>query len=891
MDVRTSVGDLRPRAAELRLAGPVLLAWVEAVLLVGVPSAAWWCAASTGAVGLVVVLVLVVLTRSGRQGGSGIDDEGAVVPDPSTDHHRAVARGVLGVVLVTAGCCALVAVAVAAGAPERSPEALVDRTDRTVSVEVVLTRDLADADRSTTGTVRALDAVGGLDVPVRVVPGERLRAAAGSTLRARGTVQLDDDGSPTAAVVFLRGHPSVVPPTGPLAATDRVRQAFVAVTDGLPEPGGALLRGLAIGDRSGLDPATEAAMETTALTHLTAVSGSNCAVVVALVVAGCRAIGLPRVVRVVVAVGFLAAFVVLVRPDPSIVRAAVMAVVVLAVRLSGRPLRGVPLLALTVLGMLVVDPWYARAPAFALSVLATGGIIVLAPPLTALLAERWGRAVAAAVAIPVAAQLACWPVTVVLAPSLPTYAVPANLVTEPLAPVVTVTGLLACLLAPVWPWGAGVVAHVAWAPAAAIGTIAHGAAALPAATLDWPAGPLGVATAGTASTAVAAAVLADRRRRTSALVAAGAVVAIGLGVVAVPRLVVRSTVPGDWSVAACDVGQGDAVLVRDGAGPVALVDTGDDEGLLLRCLELLGVDRIDLLVLTHFDRDHVGAVGAVTDRVARALVGPVGRPEDDRVVEELDRAGVEVRTADDGTSGTLGALDWRLVWPPAGSPDSGNDASLVLETMRGAACTACVTGVFLGDLGAHAQRRLRPIVESHPDVVKVAHHGSADQDPALYRQLAAPVGLIGVGADNTYGHPTAAALDALRAAGTTAFRTDEQGTVVVSRSADGALQVWTERTAPRPSVAALIGTVPARSAAAAAAVRPVAAPSAAARRIGPGPDQLVPEPTEGTHARQEALARRRRDRPGAVVRRPTGPRRSRHRARAVPGRAREQRPP
>ncbi|WP_082688489.1 ComEC/Rec2 family competence protein, partial [Curtobacterium oceanosedimentum] len=823
---------------------------------------------------LVVVLVLVVLARS----GPGTDDLDAGLVDPSSDDRGAVVRGVLGVVLVAAGCCALVAVAVAVGAPERSPGALVDRTGRTVSVEVVLTRDLADTDRSTTGTLRALDAVGELGVPVRVVPGERLRAAAGSTLRARGTVQLDDDGAPTAAVVFLRGHPSVVPPTGLLALTDRVRQAFVTVTDGLPEPGGALLRGLAIGDRSGLDPATEAAMETTALTHLTAVSGSNCAVVVALVVAGCRAIGLPRVVRVVVAVVFLVAFVVLVRPDPSIVRAAVMAVVVLAVRLAGRPLRGVPLLALTVLGMLVVDPWYARAPAFALSVLATGGIIVLAPPLAVLLAERWGRAVAAAVAIPVAAQLACWPVTVLLAPSLPTYAVPANLLTEPLAPVVTVTGLLACLLAPVWPWGAGVVAHVAWAPAAAIGAIARGAAALPAATLDWPAGPLGAAAAGTATTAVAAAVVAERRRRTSALVAAGAVVAIGLGVVAVPRLVVRATVPGDWSVVACDVGQGDAVLVRDGAGPVALVDTGDDEDELLRCLDLLGVDHIDLLVLTHFDRDHVGAVGAVADRVARALVGPAGRPEDDRVVEELDRAGVEVHTADDGTSGTLGALQWRLVWPPAGSPDSGNDASLVLETVRDATCAACVTGVFLGDLGEHAQRRLRPIVESHPDVVKVAHHGSADQDPALYRQLAAPIGLIGVGADNTYGHPTASALDALRAAGTTAFRTDEQGTIVVSRSADGALQVWTERE-------------PSSSGSASVAARTVAAASAAARRIGPGPDQLAPEPTEGTHARQEAHARRRQDRPGAVVRRPTGTRRARHRARAVPGRAREQRPP
>lgn len=843
--------ELQPSVADLRLAGPVVVAWVEAALLVGGPGAAWWCAASAVSIGTVVVLVLVV------RGGRARAEVSAV--------RGAVPRVVLGSVLLAAACCSLVAVAVAVGAPERSPRALTERAGRTTTVAVVLTRDLADSDRSTTGTLREIDGVAGLGVPVRVVPAERLRAPAGAVLRARATVQADGGGAPTAAVVFLRGRTAVAPPTGLLAATEHVRQAFTAVTDDLPGPGGALLRGLAIGDRSGLDPSTESAMETTALTHLTAVSGSNCAVVVAIVVTGCRALGFPRTLRAVVAVGFLVAFVVLVRPDPSIVRAAVMAVVVLVVRLSGRPLRGVPLLALTVLGMLVADPWYARAPAFALSALATGGIIALAPRLTALLARRWWQPVAAAVAIPVAAQVACWPVTVVLSPTLPTYAVPANLLTEPLAPVVTVTGLAACLLAPVWPWGAGVVAHVAWVPAALIGAVARGAAALPAATLDWPAGPPGAATAAAASVATAGAVLAGRQRRTWALVAAGTVVAIGLGAVAVPRFVVRSTVPGDWSVAACDVGQGDAVLVRDGAGPVALVDTGDDEELLLRCLDLLGVDRIDLLVLTHFDRDHVGAVGVVADRVVRALVGPVGRPEDDRVIGTLDRAGVEVRTADDGTSGTLGALRWRVVWPRAGAPGSGNDASVVLETAPDRSCTTCVSGVFLGDLGEQAQRRLRPLVEAHPDVVKVAHHGSADQDPALYRQLAAPIGLIGVGADNSYGHPTASALDVLRAAGTTAFRTDEQGTIVVSRAADGSLHVWTER--------------------------PASAPSAAARRIGAGPDQLAPEPTEGTHARQEAHARRRQDRAGPVVRRPTGTRGARHRSGAVPGGAGEQRPP
>ena len=882
--------DRHPGADDLRLAVPVAVGWVVAAVLVGAPRAAWWCVGAAAVVGAVVVLLLVVGVR----------------PAPG------VSTG-LGFLAVAAACCALVGVAVGVGAPVRAPSVLVERSGRTVTVVVSLSRDLGDGDRSTTGTLRRVDGHDRLRVPVRVVPAAGLRAAAGSVLTGRATVEPDADGSPTAAVVFLRGTPTTAPPRGPLAATDGVRRAFVAVTADLPEPGGALLRGLAIGDRSGLDPATETAMETTALTHLTAVSGSNCAIVVALVVAVGRGIGLPRLPRAVAAVGFVVAFVVLVRPDPSIVRAAVMAVVVLVVRSSGRPLRGVPLLALTVLGMLVVDPWYARAPAFALSVLATSGILVLAPPLTEVLGRRLWRPVAVAVAVPVAAQLACWPVTVLLAPTLPTYAVPANLLAEPLAPAVTVVGLAACVLAPVWPWGAALVAHVAWAPAAVIGAVAHGAAALPAATLDWPAGGSGATAAAVVSAAVATAVLAPGPARARLLVVSGAVLVLGLGTVAVPRLVVRSSVPADWSVAACDVGQGDAVLVRDGSGPVALVDTGDDEELLARCLELLGVEHIDLLVLTHFDRDHVGAVASIVDRTAQALVGPVGRPEDERVVQSLDRAGVTVRTADDGTAGTLGAMRWRVAWPIAGASGSGNDASVVLETAPGPSCTTCVSGVFLGDLGEGAQRRLRPRLVGHPDVVKVAHHGSADQDPELYRQLAAPIGLIGVGADNTYGHPTRSALEMLRAAGTAAFRTDRQGTIAVSRADGGALRVWTERTdravspsdellTDEPAAAGAAAPAPAaacsaaRPAAARSSAGPASAWSGAARRIVAGPDPHDPyphdpAPTEGTHARQEAHARRREDRAGSVVRRPSRASRARHRSRTVPGRTREQRPP
>lgn len=766
--------DLAPSVRDLRVAGPATAAWVCAAVLIGVPGSAGWAVLSGGAVTCAGIVLLAV----GR-------------PRP--------ALGIAGFVVASGAFCTVVAIAVVVGDTRRSPAVL--EGIGTATVEVVLDRDLAPGDRSVVGTLeRAADA-GGLRVPVRVVPGADAHAplAAGSRVVGVATLEADVPGSATSFVAFVRGAVRTEPPTGLLAATDRARQAFVSASEPLAEPGASLLRGLAIGDRSGIDPTTEAAMETSALTHLTAVSGANCAVIVGLVVVLGRVVGLPRAGRAVVAIALLLAFVVLVRPDPSIVRATVMAVVVLVVHLAGRPVRGVPLIALAVVGMLVVDPWYARSFAFALSVFATSGIVVLGPPLTALFARRLWTPVAAALAVPVAAQLACWPVTIPLSATFPTYAVPANLLTEPLAPIVTVVGLAACLTAPVWPWGGSVLAAVAWAPATVIGGIAHGTAALPYASVPWPVGVVGVVAAAVVSGCVAVAVFTPRAVRSRLLLAACTVTAIGIVCVAVPRLVVRAGLPGDWAVAACDVGQGDAVVLRGGDG-VALVDVGDDPERLSACLDLLGIGRVDLLVLTHFDRDHVGAVEQVADRVTTALVGPTGRLEDERVLGELVDTGIDVRTADDTTSGTLGPLRWQVLWPRAGARDAGNDASLVLRTQPGPGCTSCVAGLFLGDLGEAAQRRLRGTLAGSEastgvEVVKVAHHGSADQDPVLYRETAAAVGLIGVGADNTYGHPTRSALDLLEAAGTRAYRTDRQGTVVVGRDGPDALRVWTERSA------------------------------------------------------------------------------------------------
>ncbi|WP_181439651.1 ComEC/Rec2 family competence protein [Curtobacterium sp. MCBD17_032] len=807
--------------ADLRLAGPAAGTWVVVALVVGVPQAAGWVGVVAAALATAALGTIVLRCRD-EPSALGCPSLGR---QPSTPSTTAAVRAVAALVLTTALLVDLVSVAVAAGQGRREPPAVRDATGQAVHAQVRLDRDLAPADRSVVGTLLAVgertSRHDGLRVPVRIVPAldesRREALAAGSVVQVRGQLEADEPGAPTAFVLFVRGDLGpAAPPHGLLGGTAAARSAFVAVTADLPEPGAALLRGLAIGDRSGLDADTEQAMEASALTHLTAVSGSNCAVVVAVVVVLGRAAGAPRAVRAAAAIVVLLGFMVLVRPDPSITRASVMAIVALVVHVGGRPVRGVPLIALAVVGMLVVDPWVARSPAFALSVLATTGIVVLGPPLTDLLTRRLWPPMAAAVAVPVAAQIACWPVTVTLSPTLPTYAVPANLLAEVLAPVATVGGLVACLLAPVWPSGAHLLATVGWVPAAAIGGIADSAAALPAASVPWPAAPAGSILASLVCAALVVAVLRPGRVRRTACIGAAMTVVLGISTVTVPDVLVRRTVPTGWTTAMCDVGQGDATLLRSD-GQTALVDTGDDPERLRACLTLLGIEHVDLLVLTHFDRDHVGAVDEVADQVDTALVGPVGRPADARVVSALRTAGVDVRNAADGTGGVLGDLRWRVVWPPAGDDRAGNAASIVVrvDPAPGRSCPGCVTAVLLGDLGEDAQRRLLqaapPESLSPVDVVKVAHHGSADQDPELYRVLAARVGLIGVGADNDYGHPTERALEMLAAAGTTAFRTDRSGTIVIrgrepADGGDGAvegdsggtagprpLEVWTER--------------------------------------------------------------------------------------------------
>jgi competence protein ComEC len=317
-------------------------------------------------------------------------------------------------------------------------------------------------------------------------------ARVGERLLVTGRLRPADPGEREAAQLTpIRAPDRIDGPHGPVAAADRLRADLMATTDDLSPQARALVPGVAIGDVSRLDPDLSQAMKTVGLTHVTAVSGGHFAIVVAALTAACSTLRLRRWARLGVLAPTTAAFVLLVRPDPSVVRSAAMCAFALVALALGRPSRALPALAASVVVLLVADPWLARSFGFVLSACATAGIVLGAGPLARRLSAWIPRPLALAVAVPTVAQAACGPVLVLLAPAVSVYAVPANLVAEPALVPATVLGVLATLVAPWWAGGAHVLATVAGWATWWIASTATLFAGLPGARLAWAPGGAG----------------------------------------------------------------------------------------------------------------------------------------------------------------------------------------------------------------------------------------------------------------------------------------------------------------------------------------------------------------------------------------------------------------
>ena len=643
------------------------------------------------------------------------------------------------------------------------------------------------------------------DVLLKAPRGIRFPAEIGAVLEVRGVVvplsrfdRLQRRRGAVAAVEVAVARPTGARRGGLTGALDTVRRrATAALTTGLPDREGALLRGMVLGQDDAIPERVRTRYEDSSLAHLLAVSGTNVMLLAALALGACALLGVGFHARLVVALVLIAAYVPLTGAGASIQRAGVMGAAGLVAVLAGRPSDRWYAIGLAAAVTLALNPYAAADPGWQLSFLAVLGLMLLTPLMrTALVARGLPAVVADVAAMTAAATIATAPLLAAHFGRASLVGLPANLAAAPVVAPLMWLGMAAAAVGQLHPSvalplnvvNAHLVAFVDW--------VAATAAALPYAAVDVPEpGPLALAAAYAAIAAAFAAVGPGRAALTSLvqrvvpapetpgpsllvpslMLAAAAIAAVGL---VTTRGGPPPLVAGETRVAFLDVGQGDATLVRAGTASV-LFDTGPPGGPVVDRVVAEGVRRLDALVITHAQSDHEGAAIEVVRRLRPRLIVDAGAGWPTRVQSELPAAAGAVRAKVwvpwAGRTLRLGPLELRFLWPSRAviaSPPEGDPNGRAL-----------VTHVRAGDfdllLPADAESPVTaPLSLPRAEALKVAHHGSADEGlPDLLRRVAPRIAAIEVGRGNSYGHPAPSTLAALARAVPHVHRTDRDGTV------------------------------------------------------------------------------------------------------------------
>lgn len=567
-----------------------------------------------------------------------------------------------------------------------------------------------------------------------------------------------------------------------------VRDSLVTASAGLPEDAAGLLPGLVVGDDGGLPEDLREDMRLVGMSHLTAVSGANLAIVTGMILLAARALRVRRSAACALAAVGLLGFVVVVGPQPSVLRAAVMGLIALAAIAAGRTGQGFQVLAAAVVILLLLDPGLAISIGFALSVAATGGLLAYAArargrPALKLRSQRARRLMRDALAVTLAAQLATAPLVAGIGGGLPLIGVPANLLAAPAVAPATIVGAAAAVVGLISPAAAQVLAAAAGVPTQWIAGVARAAADVPGGVLPWPSGIAGCALMLVAY-AAAVALIRERRRLASYRPAA---LALATALAALVVFLIKPAPSGQWPppgwhAVICDVGQGDASVFATAPGHAIVIDAGPDPKAADRCLRDLGIETIDLLILTHFHADHVeGIPGLLRGRsIGAVAVSPLSEPlsEYNRVQTWLEPSGVQIEAVRPGEEGGIGPVRYRYLWPQRILRSQGSDPN-----------NASVTALIdIGDLRILMPGDLEPAAQEAmisatgpiaADVVKIPHHGSRNQSPRLIPWSGAGLAIASAGAGNTYGHPSPVTLDAWRAAGAAIGRTDRNSDIAI----------------------------------------------------------------------------------------------------------------
>jgi competence protein ComEC len=598
-------------------------------------------------------------------------------------------------------------------------------------------------------------------------------------VRVDGTLGLPLHKGELIVTLFASGSPALVGrPAWYQRAAGNVRASLRQACVALPDQVRGLLPGLIDGDTTDLDPVLKEHFRLAGLTHLVAVSGTNCSILLGTALLLLRRARARPWLCAAAGLAVLVAFVLIARPSPSVLRAAVMGSVTLLGLATGRPRAALPALAFSVITLLVFDPRLALNAGFAMSVLATAALLLLAPSwANALRRRRVPPGLAEALAVASAAHLVTAPIAAALSGKVSLSAIPANVLVEPLVVPATILGFAAALVAPFWLGGGAALAWLAswscrWLVLVAdhLGTV-HGA------NLPWPGGAAG----GLALAAVSVAVVVLAR---NVAVRTGLVALAVLGLlvqVPIRQIATAWPPPAGWDFVMCDIGQGDGLVLNVGPGSAVVIDTGPDPVAMDRCLTDLGVRAVPLLAITHFHLDHVGGIAGVLRgrTLGRVITGPLQDPASgvDLIREKLPGS-TSVTTPASGSRLTVGRVSLEVLAPLVTLHDTRSDPNNESLMLR-----ATVNGLRIllpGDAEVEEQQTLLDAgVDLQADVLKVPHHGSAYSLPEFLAASHARVALVSCGVNNDYGHPAPQLLSTLARLGIPMRRTDRDGDLAV----------------------------------------------------------------------------------------------------------------
>ena len=556
-----------------------------------------------------------------------------------------------------------------------------------------------------------------------------------------------------------------------ITSTNKIRASFREL---IPSgEAGSLIPGLILGDTSLQTAAFTNQMRRVGFSHLTAVSGANFALVAGFVLWVMQFFIRKIQTRLWVTGAVLLFFILLVRPTPSVLRAAVMTSVLLIAKYRGDRSLGLPALGAAIATLILLDPFQAIDPGFALSVLATAGILLLSPKLIELISlkVRW-QVVAEAVAIPISATIFCTPVIVALSGQLSLITIVANVLASPVIAPITVIGFIAAITASVVPVIASLLISLTLPLAIWIVWLCHTGAQFPVLQFSSVAFFLLIM--------LVIFLFVIRRNKRALLI----VIVVILSQLTYSRI----SWPGaNWQVTNCDVGQGDALVINLGANRAILIDTGPDPILIDRCLSRLKISQISLLVLTHFHADHVGGLsGAIHKRdVKQVWVSNNHQPEGAYLSSKAILKTTPMREVHNGDLFQLAKAKISVLWPElitqsfAKLPGDGsaiNNSSIALKIQL-----PSLSIFAAGDLEPPVQE----IITSNPllnkvDIYKLCHHGSMYQYFPMLDRISPSVALISVGKDNSYGHPAPETIGEFMRRGIKVLRTDQSGGIAVA---------------------------------------------------------------------------------------------------------------